>query len=74
MALSTAAFTLLPVTRVASRFGLALLLRARGADGGMDVRGLANAPANAKHDEHKRGGHRNEENGGNGHRSNLPSD
>jgi hypothetical protein len=40
----------------------------------MDVRGLANAPANAKHDEHKRGGHRNEENGGNGHRSNLPSD
>jgi hypothetical protein len=74
VSLSIPAFTILPVTHVALRFGLALLVRIRGADGGMGVRSLASTPADADHDEHERSGHRNEENGGNGHRSNLPSD
>lgn len=52
--LSTAALTRWPVAFLASGFGLALLVRVRGADGGVCVRRLATAKADSEHQEHDR--------------------
>jgi hypothetical protein len=74
MPLSVLAFTLLPVTCMASGFGLVLLVRIRRADGSVYVRRLVTATADPEHQEHDRCCDCYEEDGAEAHRSRLSSD
>ena len=74
MPLSTAAFTLLPVACVASGFGLALLVRIRGADGSVSMRRSTTATPDLNHHVHDQCCDSYEEDGPDAHRSRLSLD